>query len=150
MKINMNNSTIMTMLEILDKFDTVTGPLAMAIRKTRKGLMEECEIFIQERNKLIKKFDAVDENGNIKTPEDPEKLKEFADAINEMMMMNSEIEIYQVSQEVFDKADIYNEKCSVRDYDILEALMVENKLKIADTTKEDDVEEAPEEVAQED
>ena len=125
MKITMNNMALIELLQTLNRFANVTGKLGYAISKTKKGMESELAVFEVERQKLIKKYGADDGKGNFAVDEKSESYQDFVKEVTEIAEEQVEINFFQVSQEVFNKTDYYSDECSVRDYDILEALFVE-------------------------
>lgn len=125
MKITMNNMALIELLQTLNRFANVTGKLGYAISKTKKGMESELAVFEVERQKLIKKYGTDDGKGNFAVDEKSESYQDFVREVTEIAEEQVEINFFQVSQEVFNKTDYYSDDCSVRDYDILEALFVE-------------------------
>ena len=125
MKITMNNMALIELLQTLNRFADVTGKLGYAISKTKKGMESELAVFEVERQKLIRKYGTDDGNGNYSVDEKSESYQDFVKEVTEIAEEQVDIEFFQVSPDVFRKADYYSEECSVRDYDILEALFVE-------------------------
>lgn len=125
MKITMNNMALIELLQTLNRFADVTGKLGYAISKTKKNMESELVVFEVERQKLIKKYGTNDGNGNYSVDENSETYHDFVKEVTEIAEEQVEINFFQVSQEVFNKTDYYSDECSVRDYDILEALFVE-------------------------
>lgn len=137
MKINMSIFNVMETLQTLNKFADVTGKLGYAIAKTKSRMVNEVQIFDEERDKLIKKYGEKNEEGNYYIPQESKNAKVFIDEITSIGSENVEIDFKQVTREEFDKADIFNEQCSTKDYELLELLFVENeKLKEAQKTNE--------------
>jgi len=77
----------------------------------------------------LQKYGKLDENGNYFVDEKDENFAAFNDEIIPLVETKFEMNIYQVTQEEFDKADIYNESLSVEDYDRLQALFIERVVK---------------------
>ena len=124
----MNNLNLMGIIRILNKFSFVTGALGYAINKTKRKMIVEAQIFEEERMKLFEKYGENDGEGNYSVDPNtdyfPEYYKELTSIGEEMV----EIDFKQVTKEEFEATDIYNENCSVEDYDILEALFVQPHL----------------------
>ncbi len=128
MKIKMNNITIMEIMQVINKFGFVTGKLGYAISKTKSRMLTEIQPFESEREKLITKYGTKDEeSGQITIDPASPNFKEFQKEITPLVNDLCEIDIYQVTKEEFDSADIFNEDCSSRDYDLLEAIFVETQ-----------------------
>lgn len=63
MKINLTNLALIETLNMLNKFNNVTGKLGYAIARTKSKMMAELKPFEDERNKLIEKYGVVGEDG---------------------------------------------------------------------------------------
>ena len=66
------NGTIVELIEVINKFQDVTGKLAYAMAKNRLILGEHMKDFEEVRNNLIKKYGTEDENGNVSINQDSE------------------------------------------------------------------------------
>ena len=124
MIMKMNNATVMEILNVLGKFDECEGKLSYAIHKTKRKMVTEFQDFETVRNKMIIKYGKEDENGNYSIKPGTEEYQKYMDEIIPISQDVVEIDVYQISQEDFDKSEYYNEKASTKDYDILEALFV--------------------------
>lgn len=133
MKINMTNFALLETIQMLNKFDFVTGKLGYAIARTKSKMMDELRPFEQERSKLIQKYGVQGENGDYSVPQDSENFTDFAREVTAIAEETVEIDFRQVSKEVFDNTDIYSDSCSAREYDLMEALFVERSAPVEET-----------------
>lgn len=127
MKINLTNLALIETLNMLNKFNNVTGKLGYAIARTKSKMMAELKPFEDERNKLIEKYGVVGKDGQYSVPQDSENFTDFAREVTAIAEETVEIDFHQVSQEVFDNTDVYSEDCTTRDYELLEVLFVEKQ-----------------------
>ena len=136
MKIKMDNISILNYFELLNKFNFVTDKLGYAILRTKKNLHKEVEIINEARLKLFQKYGEYNEEDKTYTiPENSENYGLFARENLGIMTEIVDVDVHKISQDDFDKADIYNEKCSVFDYERLEEFMVmKNQQEPTDST----------------
>lgn len=122
MKINMTNFALIETLNMLNKFNHVTGRLGYAISKTKSMMENELRPFELERSKLVQKYGVKGEDGQYSVPQDSDNYVDFAREVTAIAEETVEIDFHQVPKEVFDNTDIYSDNCSVREYDLMEAL----------------------------
>ena len=76
-----------------------TGKLGYACARNLRKLMSECKEYMEVRDRLMMEYGT--SQGDGKFSFDPEKGKAFADAIREYAVIEHDVDIYQVSEEVF-------------------------------------------------
>lgn len=136
MKINMTNFALLETIQMLNKFDFVTGKLGYAIARTKSKMLDELRPFEQERTKLIQKYGVQGEDGQYFVPQDSENFTDFAREVTAIAEETVEIDFRQVSKEVFENTDIYSDSCSAREYDLMETLFVERPVEPEKTEEE--------------
>lgn len=118
MKVELNNITIINLLREFKKFDNITGTLGYAIAKTKQNMEKELAPFKEQRDKIFQKYP------NASREKDEGEYKRFVDEIDQISEMKTEVDFVQISKEEFNNADYYDKNCTVKDYEMLEALFV--------------------------
>jgi len=76
-----------------------TGKLGYACARNLRKLMGECREYMEVRDRLMTEYG--NSEGNGKFSFDEEKGKAFADAIREFAVIEHDVDVFQVSEEVF-------------------------------------------------
>lgn len=126
MNIKVTNMTLLNILNLLDKFGFVTGELGYAIAKSKQQMLEKILPFGEKRKAILEKYGEADENGNYKINQESEHYNEYANEIVSIAEEMIDLELIQVSKEVFDATDIYRDELSSRDYEMLQTLFRKN------------------------
>lgn len=137
MNIKMTNAAIIEILQSLGKFDGVSGKLGYAISRTKNNMVREIKPFEDMRDNLFRKYAEKDENGNpTSIKPNTDGFKNFIEEITPISQIAIDIDVFQISQEEFDKSDSYSEAASVKDYDVLQ-LFIKKEEKQEDKDNED-------------
>jgi hypothetical protein len=76
-----------------------TGKLGYACARNLRRLMDACKEYIEVRDRLMMEY-GKDEGGGKFTFE-PDKAKAFSEAIREYSIIEHEVDVFQVSEDVF-------------------------------------------------
>lgn len=116
------NGTIVELIEVINKFQDVTGKLAYAMAKNRRILSEHMKDFEEVRNELVKKYGSEDENGNIFINRDSENYQAFVDEIVPILNILVDVDLFQLDKDEFELP--YCETATMNDYSLIEAVFV--------------------------
>lgn len=127
MKLTMTYRNAFALIDILNKYQTVKRRLGLMISRTKKNLLDEIQIFNQEKDKLIKEYGKQGSDGNFSISKDDANFEEFNTELNTLADTTFEAEIYQVSQQDFDDSKVYeDDNLSSKDFDFLLQFFVES------------------------
>ena len=104
--------------------DTLTGRAGYAVMRNEKLLRDDYQILVDMRNKMIRKY-APDGSDRILIT-DP-GFKDFEKEYLELLQNSVEFEPYTIAPEEYDVDNIYCEKASPKDYEIVEAIIVKKE-----------------------
>ena len=129
MKIKFNNITLMNILEILNKFTSVSGKLGYAISKTKKQISQELEPFQEQRMKLFEKYG--EKSGDqLMIKENSENYQKFLDEFKPIAEdIIIELDIFQITREEFESNESLFEikDATVDDFDLLQELFIKKQ-----------------------
>ena len=94
----MTNAKMWEGIQILSTVDE-TGKLGYACARNLRKLMDACKEYMEVRDNLMMQYGT--DEGNGKYTFDPEKAKEFTNAIQEYAVIEHDVDIFQVSEDVF-------------------------------------------------
>lgn len=130
MKIKFNNNTLSIIFQKLNKFTSISGKLGYAISKTKKQMSQQLEPFEEERRKLFEKYGTEDEeNHQLKIETDSENYKKFMEQITPLLQIETEIDVFQITQEEFEKHEEMFDipEATVEDFDLLQELFIKKQ-----------------------
>ena len=130
MKIKFNNNTLSIIFQKLNKFTSISGKLGYAISKTKKQISQQLEPFEEERRKLFEKYGTEDEeNHQLKIETDSENYKKFIEQITPLLQIETEIDVFQITQEEFEKHEEMFDipEATVEDFDLLQELFIKKQ-----------------------
>lgn len=128
MKIKFNNVSLAETLQILNKFNQVSGKLGYAISKTKKIITRQLEPFEEERQKLFQKYGEKDEQtGNLRIDQNSENFTKFMEQFKPLAQdIQIELDIFQITREEFEgNESLFEVKdATVNDFDLLQELFI--------------------------
>lgn len=129
------NMDLLTYVNILNKYADKKLPqkISYAITKNLMGLNEDFECYSKELNKVLSHYEDYfqkDENGELKVNEslmpiltDKDKTKEMVDELNELLAIEIDINLYTISENVFDyEDDKYDSLSGLELFDLMSVL----------------------------
>jgi hypothetical protein len=119
------NGTIVELIEVISKFQNVTGKLAYAMAKNRRILGEHMKDFEEVRNELINKYGETDENGNTFINQNSENYQAFVDEIVPILNILVDVDLFQLDKDEFELP--YCENATMNDYSLIEAVFVKQE-----------------------
>ena len=111
------NMKLLTYVNILNKYADKKLPqkISYAITKNLMGLNADFECYSKELNKVLSHYEDYfqkDKNGETKVNDsqipiltDENKTKEMVDELNELLAIEIDIDLYTISEDVFDYED---------------------------------------------
>ena len=94
----MTNAKMWEGIQTLSTVDE-TGKLGYACARNLRKLMDACKEYMEVRDSLMMQYGT--DEGNGKYTFDQEKAKEFTNAIQEYAVIEHDVDIFQVSEDVF-------------------------------------------------
>lgn len=129
------NMDLLTYVNILNKYADKKLPqkISYAITKNLMGLNEDFECYSKELNKVLSHYEDYfqkDENGELKVNEslipiltDKDKTKEMVDELNELLAIEIDVNLYTISENVFDyEDDKYDSLSGLELFDLISVL----------------------------
>lgn len=130
MKIKFKNDVLYVVFQKLNNFMSISGKLGYAISKTKKQMSQELELFEAERRKLFEKYGTEDkENQQLKVEKDSENYKKFMEQMIPLFQIETEIDVFQITQEEFEKHEEMFDipEATVEDFDLLQELFIKKQ-----------------------
>lgn len=130
MKIKFKNDVLYIVFQRLNKFMSISGKLGYAISKTKKQMSQQLELFEAERRKLFEKYGTEDkENQQLKIEKDSENYEKFMEQMTPLFQIETEIDIFQITQEEFEKHEEMFDipEATVEDFDLLQELFIKKQ-----------------------
>ena len=94
----LSNSEMWDALQVLSQTKE-TGKLGYACARNLRKLLEESREYMETRDTLLRKYGADQGNGKYNIP--PEKVADFTSELNEYGKIEHEVDVMQVSEDVF-------------------------------------------------
>ena len=115
----MTNAKMWESIQTLSAVDE-TGKLGYACARNLRKLMDACKEYMEVRDRLMMQYGTPDPEGNGKYTFDQEKAKEFSDALREYAVIEHEVDIFQVSEDVFCSGNLTTKEMYALDWMVKE------------------------------
>ena len=104
----MTNAQMWESIQTLSSINNETGKLGYACARNLRKLMDACKEYMEIRDKLMMEYGTSEGNGKFTFT--AEKAQQFTEAIKEYALIEHDVDVYQVSEDVFCSGTLTNKE----------------------------------------